>query len=339
MLRLVIRIFLGTTLGIIGFYVSYTLLPHTQIVFIPFFYQVLITLACTVYGLYALPFAFITYQQMFVIWLFNFVRSIIGDTMQDFYQRIINENENGEINGIKRKKNTNEKKAETPNPMVLDTSAIIDGRIGEVIKTGFIYGTLIVPQFIIQELQYIADSGDELKRARGRKGLELLNSLKKLKLPKENVSLKIVTNDYEKIKKVDDKLIKLAKTLKAAIITTDYNLNKVAAFQGIKILNVNELTNAVKTVILPGESLEIKIVQEGKEKNQGVGYLDDGTMVVIENAKGLVGMTVKTDVARIIQTAAGKMIFTQMKPAQSGMNDEENWQSNKNKEKTAISSL
>lgn len=313
MLRLLTRVFLGTLLGALGYFISYTILPRIHIFFIPDFYQFLITLACAVYGFYALPFAFLTYQRMLVTWLFNFVRSIIGDTLQDFYQKMLTEIDTNEA-AIKRKREVREKRADTiSNPMILDTSAIIDGRIGEIIKTGFIHGTLIVPQFVIQELQYIADSGDELKRARGRKGLELLNELRKLKPQKDHLSLKVVTNDYEKIKKVDDKLIRLAKTLKAAIVTTDFNLNKAAAFQNIKILNVNELTNAVKTVTLPGEDMEIKVIQEGKEKNQGVGYLDDGTMVVIENAQGLLGQTVKVGVARVLQTAAGKMIFTQVK--------------------------
>jgi uncharacterized protein YacL len=248
---------------------------------------------------------------MLIGWLFNFVRSIIGDTLQDFYLRLSEEvNVNQETQ--RKRREQKEKKIETQGAvMIVDTSAIIDGRIGEIIKTGFLTGVLVIPQFVIQELQYIADSADELKRNRGRKGLELLNELKKLKPLKDKIGVKIVTTDYEKVKKVDDKLIKLAKTLRASIITTDFNLNKVAAFQSIKILNVNTLTNAVKTVTLPGETLDIKIIQEGKEKNQGVGYLDDGTMVVVENAQGLVGQQIKVEVARVLQTAAGKMIFTQ----------------------------
>ncbi len=250
---------------------------------------------------------------MLIGWLFNFVRSIIGDTLQDFYLRLADEFNSEQGNGRKRKE-VKEKKFETiPNPMLLDTSAIIDGRVGEIIKTGFLSGTLIIPQFVIQELQFIADSPDVLKRGRGRKGLELLNQMKKLKAQKDKISVKVVTNDYEKVKKVDDKLIRLAKTMKGSIVTTDYNLNKAAAFQNIRILNVNDLTNAVKTVSLPGEEMEIKVIQEGKEKNQGVGYLDDGTMVVVENAQGMVGQTVKVSVARVLQTAAGKMIFTDTK--------------------------
>jgi uncharacterized protein YacL len=312
-IQLIIRIFLGTFLGIIGYLLSSIYLPHVKVVFVPDFYQFLITLGCTVYGFYALPFAFITYQKLLVGWLFNFVRAIIGDTLQDFYVRLVDEF-NINQDAQKKKREIREKKTEgTTNPMILDTSAIIDGRIGEIIKTGFLTGTLIIPQFVIQELQYIADSADELKRNRGRKGLELLNDLRKLKLLKDKIGIKVVTTDYDKVKKVDDKLIKLAKALKAAIVTTDFNLNKAAAFQNIKILNVNTLSNAVKTVTLPGETIDIKIIQEGKERNQGVGYLEDGTMVVVENAQGLIGQQVKAEVSRVLQTAAGKMIFTQTK--------------------------
>jgi len=311
--RYLFRLFLGVLIGTVGYYASYAVLPRVKVLFVPDFYQLLLTLGCAVYGFYALPFAFGTYQSKLISWLFNFVRSIIGDTLQDFYSRLASDIQT-DITGLRKKKELKDKKSEPlPNPMVVDTSAIIDGRIGEIIKTGFLFGTLIIPQFVIQELQYIADSADDLKRNRGRRGLELLNNLKKLKGQKDKISIKIVTNDYEKVKKVDDKLIKLAKTFKAAIITTDFNLNKAASFQSIKILNVNELTNAIKAVTIPGENMTIKIVQEGKEKNQGVGYLDDGTMVIVENAPGRVGETVSVAVSRVLQTAAGKMIFTELK--------------------------
>ncbi|MDQ3098402.1 MAG: TRAM domain-containing protein [bacterium] len=311
----ILRLFLGALFGVLGYLVSYQYVPHIKVFFVPDFYQFLITLSCTVYGYFALPFAFITYQRMLVGWLFNFVRSIIGDTLQDFYSRL-GEEFNSELGVGRKRKEIKDRKIEPIlNPMILDTSAIIDGRIGEIIKTGFLAGTFIIPQFVIQELQFIADSPDVLKRGRGRKGLELLNQMKKLKIQKDKIGIKIVTNDYEKIKKVDDKLIRLAKTMKGSIVTTDFNLNKVAAFQSIRILNVNDLSNAVKTVTLPGEEMDIKVIQEGKEKNQGVGYLDDGTMVVVENAQGLVGQTIKVSVSRVLQTAAGKMIFTDTKKA------------------------
>jgi uncharacterized protein YacL len=169
-----------------------------------------------------------------------------------------------------------------------------------------------VPQFVISELRYLADSPDSLKRSRARRGLDLLNEMKKFKINKDGVTIKVVSNDYEKVKKVDDKLLKVSKSLKASLITTDYNLNKNATAQGLKVLNINELVNSVKIQALPGESMSVKIVQEGKEKDQGVGYLDDGTMVVVEKGGSLVGETVQTQVSRIIQTSAGKMIFTQI---------------------------
>lgn len=314
-LRFLTRLFLGVLIGYLGYFLSYRFLPRVHFFFIYDAYQFFITCAAAAYGYFALPFAYMTYQRMLITWLFNFVHSIVGDTLQDFYSRLILEISTGQTN-LKKKRETKKSEQGLPNPMVVDTSAIIDGRIGEIISTGFLYGTLIIPQFVIQELQYIADSPDELKRSRGRKGLELLNDIKKLKVTKDRLAIKIVTNDYEKIKKVDDKLIRLAKTFKASIITTDFNLNKVATVHNLKILNVNTLTNAVKTVTLPGENLEIKVIQEGKEKRQGVGYLDDGTMVVIENAHGMVGKTVNVAVSRVLQTAAGKMIFTELKESQ-----------------------
>jgi uncharacterized protein YacL len=312
-LRFLTRLFLGILIGYLGFYLSNRFLPHTNLLFIPNAYQFFVTLACAIYGYFALPFAYMTYQRMLITWLFNFVHSIVGDTLQDFYSRLLNEISTSQ-EATRKKKEGKDKKTDSNiyNPMILDTSAIIDGRIGEIIKTGFLFGTIVIPQFVIQELQYIADSADELKRGRGRKGLELLNELKKLKFTKDKLVVKIVNNDYEKIKKVDDKLIRLAKTMRGSIVTTDFNLNKVASVNSIKILNVNTLSNAVKTVTLPGENLEIKVIQEGKEKKQGVGYLEDGTMVVVENGSHMVGKTAKVNVSRVLQTAAGKMIFTEL---------------------------
>ncbi|MDQ3239523.1 MAG: hypothetical protein M3P33_03290 [bacterium] len=313
-LRYLTRVFLAILVGSLGFYFSSNFLPEKNVLFLPHLYQILvITLICATYGYFALPFAYMTYQRMLVTWMFNFVHSIVGDTLQDFYSRLVQEI-NISPDSAKKRKDAKDKKTESSivNPLILDTSAIIDGRIGEIIKTGFLFGTLIIPQFVIQELQYIADSPDELKRNRGRKGLELLNDMKKLKVTKDKLVVKIINSDYEKIKKVDDKLIRLARTMKGTIVTTDYNLNKVAAINSIKILNVNTLSNAVKTVTLPGEKMEIKVIQEGKEKKQGVGYLDDGTMVVIENGNTLVGKMALVNVSRVLQTAAGKMIFTEV---------------------------
>ncbi len=192
---------------------------------------------------------------------------------------------------------------------LLDTSVIIDGRIADVCEAGFIEGTFIVPQFILQELQYIADSTDSLKRARGRRGLDILHKIQKM----SNVVVKIVEEDFPKIKEVDAKLVALAKMLSAKIITNDFNLNKVAALQGVSVLNINELANALKPVVLPGESMGVFVTKEGKEINQGVAYLDDGTMVVIENARRLIGKNVDVTVTSVLQTTAGRMIFAKLK--------------------------
>lgn len=191
-------------------------------------------------------------------------------------------------------------------PVVLDTSAIIDGRIVEIAKTGFIDGTMIVPRFILGELQHIADSADPLRRGRGRRGFDVIEDLKKIGDP---VRVEVTGIDFPRVKKADDKLIQVAKKLKAKIMTTDYNLNKVAKISGVVILNVNELANSIKTVLLPGEVISVKVMQAGKERDQGVGYLPDGTMIVVEGGASLLGRTVDSEVERVFQTVAGRMIF------------------------------
>lgn len=201
------------------------------------------------------------------------------------------------------------KRQQFVNPMVLDTSAIIDGRIEYLLATGFIFGTFLLPNFILLELQNVADSASSMKRQRGRRGLEVLESIKELSRRLGMFSLTVVADDPKRIKSIDQKLVKVAKRYHASIVTCDYNLNKVATVSGIHVLNVNELVNAVKTVTLPGESISVKVVQRGKEKEQGVGYLEDGTMVVVEDGKVYVGSTISVRVARVIQTSAGRMIF------------------------------
>ena len=190
-------------------------------------------------------------------------------------------------------------------PVLLDTSVIIDGRIADISHTGFLRGELLVPNFVLNELQHIADSSDTLRRNRGRRGLDILR-----RLQDESVSpVRITDMDVEGVHEVDDKLVLLAKQLRCAIVTNDYNLNRVAELQGVPVLNINELANAVKTVYLPGESFRVSIIQEGKETDQGVGYLDDGTMVVIENGRRHIGSTIEVNVTKVLQTAAGRMIF------------------------------
>ncbi len=189
--------------------------------------------------------------------------------------------------------------------MLLDTSVIIDGRIADVAETGFLWGTLAVPRFVLNELQYIADSSEVLRRNRGRRGLEMLDRLQ------QNTNVEIVFLDQDPLdaKQVDDKLISLGMELNAAVVTNDYNLNRVARLQGVTVLNINELANAVKSVVLPGEEMEIRVIQEGKEVNQGVGYLEDGTMVVVENGRRYLNDLVLVQVTKVLQTNAGRLIF------------------------------
>ncbi|MEZ5426029.1 MAG: TRAM domain-containing protein [Pyrinomonadaceae bacterium] len=188
---------------------------------------------------------------------------------------------------------------------ILDTSVIIDGRIADVSETGFLSGTLIIPQFILTELQQVADSPDSSKRQRGRRGLDMLQRLRN----NNQLDIQIVETDFPHVKEVDLKLIELGKQLEAVIVTNDFNLNKVSQLRGVSVLNINELANALKPVVLPGEAMRVFILKEGKEYNQGVAYLDDGTMVVVDNARKLIGKTADIAVTSVLQTTAGKMIF------------------------------
>ena len=192
---------------------------------------------------------------------------------------------------------------------LLDTSVIIDGRIADLCETGFIEGTLIVPHFILQELQHISDSSDGLKRARGRRGLDILNVLQKM----TNIQVKLVEDDFPHVKEVDTKLIELGKQMNGKVLTNDFNLNKVAGIQGVEVLNINDLCNALKPVVLPGETIRVFVLKEGKESGQGVAYLDDGTMVVVDHARLAIGKNVDVIVTSVLQTSAGRMIFTRLK--------------------------
>lgn len=196
-------------------------------------------------------------------------------------------------------------RASSDKSVLLDTSVIIDGRIADISRTGFIDGTMTIPRFVLAELQHIADSPDALRRNRGRRGLDMLNKLQKESI----VPIRISDLDVEDVHEVDDKLIRLAKNLHCPIVTNDYNLNRVAELQGIRVLNVNELANAVRAVVLPGEGMRVRVVQEGKELGQGIAYLDDGTMVVVENGKKYLGNTLEVVVTRMLQTNQGRMIF------------------------------
>jgi len=192
--------------------------------------------------------------------------------------------------------------------IILDTSTIIDGRIADIAKTNFIDAKLCIPVFVLKELHKVADSEDSLKRQRGRRGLDILNKIQKEK----DLDVKVYKADYDDIKETDAKLIRLAKVLSAKIFTNDYNLSKVAELEHIRVLNINDLSNALKTVYLPGEQINVRIIKEGSEKKQGLAYLEDGTMIVVENAKNLIGRNLKVIVTSILQTSAGRMIFAEI---------------------------
>lgn len=215
----------------------------------------------------------------------------------------------GDMNSFRRVSKDKIKQSYKSCPKILDTSVIIDGRIADICKTGFIEGPLIIPEFVLEELQHIADSSDGLKRNRGRRGLDILNKIQK------ELDIEIIIHDkkFDDISEVDSKLLKLTQLLKGKIITNDYNLNKVAEVQGIDVLNINELANAVKPVVLPGEEMVVQVVRDGKESGQGLAYLDDGTMIVVESGRKFIGETIDVVVTSVLQTSAGRMIFAKPK--------------------------
>lgn len=239
-------------------------------------------------------------NQHIVPWIYLFLTGVLG------YLGLVLGSKKAEEFSFR---NTEEK--ETANDRLLDTSVIIDGRIADICDTGFLDGALIVPRFVLNELQFIADSSDSMKRSRGRRGLDVLNRMQK----SSSIHIEIVEQDFPKIKGVDGKLVALAQKLNAKLLTNDYNLNKVAELQGVRVLNVNELANAMKPVVLPGEPMTVKIIREGKEPGQGVGYLDDGTMIIVDSAQRMINATVDVVVTSVLQTTAGRMIFTELKEA------------------------
>jgi uncharacterized protein YacL len=205
--------------------------------------------------------------------------------------------------------NNQVKRTQSNDIKILDTNVIIDGRILDICETGFIEGKIVIPRFVLNELQYIADSADVLRRNRGRRGLDILHRMQK----SPNIDVRIVEDDFPDVREVDAKLVVLAKQMGGKVITNDFNLNQVAELQSVLVLNINELANAVKPVILPGETMNVRVIKEGKEQAQGVAYLDDGTMVVVENGRHLIGQTLDVIVTSILQTTAGRMIFTKKK--------------------------
>jgi uncharacterized protein YacL len=234
-----------------------------------------------------------SFLQIFVMLLMSYVGLIVGASKGD----LLNLAALGGIFGAEAQTRKSYK--------ILDTSVIIDGRIADVAETGFLDGTLMIPQFVLRELQMVADSADSLKRNRGRRGLDVLQRIQKM----TTIPVQIVEDDFPNVREVDLKLIELAKQYEAKILTNDFNLNKVAQLQGVSVLNINELTNSLKPIVLPGEIMRVVILKEGKEYNQGVAYLDDGTMVVVDNARKMIGKSVDISVTSVLQTTAGKMIF------------------------------
>jgi len=235
----------------------------------------------------------LSFITVFILFLMTYVGLVVGANKGDF----LNLAALGGVFG-----------GERPNKKVykiLDTSVIIDGRVADICETGFLDGILVIPHFVLRELQQVADSADALKRNRGRRGLDILQRIQKM----AGITVQFVENDYPAVREVDMKLIELAKEFEAKIVTNDFNLNKVAQLRGVEVLNINELANALKPVYLPGEVMKVFILKEGKEFNQGIAYLDDGTMVVVDNARKMIGKTVDCSVTSVLQTTAGKMIF------------------------------
>lgn len=235
----------------------------------------------------------LSFIKLFILFLMVYVGLVVGANKGD----LLNLSALGGIFGSDRPSREAYK--------ILDTSVIIDGRIADICDTGFLDGVLVIPHFVLRELQQVADSADGLKRNRGRRGLDILQKIQKT----SGITVLFVENDYPAVREVDMKLIELAKEFEAKIVTNDFNLNKVAQLRGVEVLNINELANALKPVYLPGEVMKVFILKEGKELNQGIAYLDDGTMVVVDNARKMIGKTVDSSVTSVLQTTAGKMIF------------------------------
>jgi uncharacterized protein YacL len=234
-----------------------------------------------------------SFLQLFVMLLMAYVGLIVGAGKGD----LLNLAALGGIFGGEKQSKKSYK--------ILDTSVIIDGRIADIAETGFLDGTIVIPQFVLRELQLVADSADSMKRNRGRRGLDILQRIQKI----ATLQVQIVEDDFPSIREVDLKLIELAKQYEGKIVTNDFNLNKVAQLQGVEVLNINELANSLKPIVLPGEIMKVFILKEGKEYNQGVAYLDDGTMVVVDNARKMIGKNIDISVTSVLQTTAGKMIF------------------------------
>ena len=254
------------------------------------------------------------YLSLLAVLICGYAGAMVGYRKRDDFSALLRHQERPALDRKEKEKEAKSKANNRLTPKILDTSVIIDGRIGEIYRTGFLEGDLVVANFVLEELRHIADSSDSLRRARGRAGLDRLNAMR------EEFDNRIVISkkDYPDETEVDMKLLRLAADLHGVVVTNDFNLNKVAQLQGVRVLNINALSNAVKPMVLPGEEMEALVVKEGKEANQGVAYLDDGTMIVVENGRRLIGKQIQVIVTSILQTAAGRMIFARPKFGKNG---------------------
>lgn len=271
---------------------------------------------------YNLPFVLLdTVIPIVLMLLFGYLGFRVGTTRREEWRKIFSTRKKSNEEKVGSADAVLERKANDPfrKYKILDTSVIIDGRIYDIAKTGFLEGVLMIPNFVLYELQYIADSGDSLKRVRGRRGLDILNALQK----EEGIQVEMYDGDFEDISEVDSKLIRLAKLLDGVVVTNDYNLNKVSEFQNVPVLNINELANAVKPVVIPGENMRVMVVKAGTERQQGVAYLDDGTMVVVEDGQHYMNEQIEVVVTSALQTAAGRMIFAKPAHAHKGITNTE----------------
>jgi len=302
LIRFAIKSALGAVFFIVGFNFSNTLFFHQNPLFgVPFLAEVLISITLGMFGFHTVPILAILVKD----WIEKLVTKTISEIVGNFWDQQSKRMEESRRNKQKRKKEDIEQKLKevVKGGVLIDTSVLIDGRIVDIIKTGFFDEKVLVTQSVMDELHLISDSENNLKRQRGRRGLVVLDDLKKV------VKVVFVDDYILKGDGVDKQLVKLSRKYNAKLMTLDFNLNKLATVSGVSVLNLNELVNAVKAVVLPGEKLKIKIVQKGKEKEQGVGYLPDGTMVVVEGAKDKENEEVEAEITRVIQTQAGKMVF------------------------------
>jgi len=250
-----------------------------------------------------------TVAPIFLTLLLGYLGFQVGFKKRDELSNVFSLNRGGKKKDSASDEEEASLEASAPSYKLLDTSVIIDGRIADICQTGFLEGIILIPQFVLEELQHIADSSDALKRNRGRRGLDVLNRIQK-DIP---VEVQMYEGDFEDIQEVDSKLIKLAKVLNGVIVTNDFNLNKVCEFQNVQVLNINDLANAVKPVVLPGEEMNVLVIKDGKEQNQGIAYLDDGTMIVVEEGRDYIGKQIDVLVTSVLQTSAGRMIFAKPK--------------------------